>query len=140
MFITFVQNCAIQELIIINLVDEIQKDIFRFVWKGNNDSISRKTSSKSIIDGGIGIPDICIYMNALKITLIRKLIQTNHNWKYILLQSNPIIDKIQEIGVDIPLINLNKFWYDVFKAYQDLNNVTVVIEPNDFLAEPISYL
>ena len=121
------------------IVDEIQKDIYKFVWNNKLDRINRKTSVKNLNKGGIGIPDVCIYMNALKITWIRKLIHSTHKWKTYLYCSCPILKNIEDIGPDIPMQNVNIFWKDVFKAYSDFNKGMLVSDSSDFLAEPIFY-
>ena len=120
-------------------MDEIQKDIYNFVWNGKNDRISRKTSVKNLNNGGIGIPDVFTYMNALKITWIKKIINSTHKWKTLLNNSCLILKHIEDIGADVPLQNLNFFWKDVFKAYGGLCNTMSVIESTDFLAEPLFY-
>ena len=41
-----------------NLVDELQKTVFEFIWNRKQDRISRKTAVKNITKGGLGIPEI----------------------------------------------------------------------------------
>ena len=62
-------------------IEDLQKMIFRLVWNRNRDRISRDTAVKHIADGGLGIPQIKSFMNALKLTWIRKLKTTNYRWK-----------------------------------------------------------
>ena len=62
-------------------IEDLQKMIFRFVWNGKRDRTSRDTAVKDIADGGLGIPQIKSFMNALKLTWIRKLKTTNRRWK-----------------------------------------------------------
>ena len=56
-----------------NLVDELQKTVFEFVWNRKQDRKSRKTAIKNIAKGGLGIPKIRKYINALKLIWVRKL-------------------------------------------------------------------
>ena len=53
-------------------IEDLQKMIFRFVWNRKCDRISRDTVVKHIADGGLGIPQIKSFMNALKLTWIKK--------------------------------------------------------------------
>ena len=62
------------------IVHDIQRSVFQFVWGKKNDRISRKVSMKSFLNGGIGIPDVRKFMDALKLTWIRKLGVSNHKW------------------------------------------------------------
>ena len=50
-----------------NLVDELQKTIFQFVWNRKQDWISRKTAVRTTAKGGLGLPDIRNQINALKL-------------------------------------------------------------------------
>ena len=54
-----------------NLVDELQKTVFEFVWNRKQDRISRKTAIKNITKGGLEIPKIRQYINALKLMWVR---------------------------------------------------------------------
>ena len=67
-----------------NLVNELQKTVFQFVWNRKQDRISRKIAVKSIAKGGPGIPNIKTYINALKLIWIRKLKTSEHKWESIL--------------------------------------------------------
>ena len=67
-----------------NLVNELQKTVFQFVWNRKQDRISRKIAVRSIAKGGLGIPNIKTYINALKLIWIRKLKTNEHKWKSII--------------------------------------------------------
>lgn len=43
---------------------------FQFVWNGKQDEISRKTSIKTVKQGGLNIPDVQKYIYALKLSWI----------------------------------------------------------------------
>jgi hypothetical protein len=101
-------------------MEGLQKMIFRFVWDRKRDRISRNTAVKDITDGGLGIPQIKGFMNALKLTWIRKLQNTNHKWKYIVCQMYQNVDKMDMYGPSVYSKNVhnNTFWKDVFKVYE----------------------
>ena len=102
-----------------NFINTLQKSIFQFVWNNKNDKISRKTSVKSINEGGIEIPDIKNFIKALKLSWLRKLILYNHKWKHILL-TKMNLDVLEKVGYAIAkFVSVNKFGTDVFVAYMD---------------------
>ena len=70
-----------------NLIHDIQMSIFKFVWNDKIDRINRKSAVRSVQDGGLGVPDIKVYMNALKLTWIKKLATSKHPWKFLLQHS-----------------------------------------------------
>ena len=49
------------------LVDALQKTMNEFVWNRKQDRISTKIAIKSIEKGGLGIPKLRDYVNALKL-------------------------------------------------------------------------
>ena len=74
-----------------NLVNELQKTVFQFVWNRKQDKISRKIAVRSIAKGGLGIPNIKTYINALKLIWIRKLKTSEHKWKSIIKSTYPSV-------------------------------------------------
>ena len=63
------------------LVDASQKTVYEFVWNRKQDRINRKITIKSIAKGGLGIPKLRDYINALKLIWIRKLKHLTTNGK-----------------------------------------------------------
>ena len=49
------------------LVDALQKTMYEFLWYRKQNKISRKIAIKSIAKGGLGIPKLRDYINALKL-------------------------------------------------------------------------
>ena len=81
-----------------NYMNDLQNMLFSFVWKKKRDRISRATLVKDVKDGGLGLPDIRIFMNSLKLTWIRKIFNCNHKWKNLLLHNYPSINDIKLYG------------------------------------------
>ena len=121
------------------VINDIQSEVFNFIWNSKHDRVNRKTSVKNIVDGGIGIPDLRRYINALKVTWIRKLYNSNHKWKCIFLESCPIASQLQNLGASIESQNMNDFWKHVFFAYKELSTRINVKADDEFLSEPIFY-
>ena len=120
-------------------VEKLQKMVFSFVWNKKQDRISRKTAIKNIQEGGLGIPDIKTFINALKLTWIQKLQKTEHKWKDILTHVYPDINKTQILGPGLygNSNHANKFWEDVFKIYDQFWYKSKPSTAEELLAEPI---
>lgn len=124
-----------------HLIDRLQKMCYAFVWNNKQDRIARTVVVKHITEGGLGLPDIRQHIYALKLTWVRKLCNTSHKWKNILLANFPLISRIQEIGPNFFQVSrqVNSFWKDVFIAYK---RFYYKIEPKsdlEVLAEPIMF-
>ena len=118
------------------LVNDIQKSVFRFVWGNKNDKISRKVSTKSLANGGIGIPDVRKFISALKLTWIRKLNVSNHKWTYILKAVVDTFEVLNKLGTVI-VGKVNGFWVDVLKAYKSLGEKIKINKNEEIGAEPV---
>jgi hypothetical protein len=120
-------------------IQNIQKICYMFVWNTKQDKISRKITNKSVKNGGLGIPDIKMFMLALKCSWIRKISSVKHKWKYVAIHCCSVLNKIDKLGPSITCDSKNAFWKDVLAAYE---NYFYKTEPNycqDLLAEPIFF-
>jgi hypothetical protein len=102
------------------LINDLQKLCYSFVWGNKPDKISRKTTVKSVQDGGIGLPDLKKYISSLKLTWIRKFKNNQHNWKSIVGADFKYFEKIELYGPEIfvKYKGGNVFWLEVFDAYK----------------------
>lgn len=122
-----------------DFIQNLQKICYVFVWNEKQDRISRKTTQKSVMEGGLGIPNLKIFIQALKITWLRKLLYTNHKWKNIAIHNYPFLENIDNFGPSIPCCDKNAFWTDVMNGY---DTIFYKIHPNtseELLAEPICF-
>ena len=120
-----------------NLVNELQKTVLQFVWNRKQDRISRKIAVRSIAKGGLGIPNIKTYINALKLIWIRKLKTSEHKWKSIIKSAYPKVVWF-ELGSSLHFQEheVNKFWSHVFMAYKEFSKQTHVENSEELVAEP----
>lgn len=122
-----------------DLIDKLQKKCYEFVWEGKRDKIKRSTATHHTRQGGINLPDIKAYIQALKLTWIKRIFNKNSaKWKFVLNKKIPEIANIGKYGADLlSRTNINPFWNDVFKAYTHLNMKYTPNTPEELLAEPL---
>ena len=122
-----------------DLINELQKKCFDFVWDGKRSKIKNSTAIHHNKNGGINIPHIQSYIQALKLTWLRRTSNVNgKKWKSILLKQVPEIENLNNFGAAI-LKNkkVNPFWDDVFKSYKDLHSKHKPNTSEELLAEPL---
>lgn len=117
-------------------VNNIQKSVFQFIWGNKNDRISRKISTKSILNGGIGIPDVTKFMYSLKLSWLRKLKVSNHKWTQILKATLITGEYFDKLGTSLEG-KINDFWVDVLKAYKRLGDKITIDKNEEIGAEPV---
>ena len=104
-----------------NLVNKLQKTVFQFVRNRKQDRISRKIAVRSIAKGGLGIPNIKTYINALKLIWIRKKKKkkkkkSEHKWKSIIKSTYPKVVWFEQLGSSLHFQEheVNKFWSHIY--------------------------
>ena len=120
-------------------IEDLQKIIFRFVWNRKRDRIIRDTAVKYIADGSLSIPQIESFMNAQKLTWIRKLKPTNHRWKQIACQMYQDLDNMDMYGPSIysKEVHSNRFWEDTFKVCELFRYKVKPESSEEALVEPL---
>jgi hypothetical protein len=113
---------------------------YEFVWDRKVDKVKRNVATHNIEHGGLGIPNIDVYIKSLKITWLKKCCNPNYSskWKTILLNEIPV-DTINMYGPRILLNNYtaNPFWKDVFRSYLEFFNKVIIDKTEEFLLEPL---
>ena len=112
-----------------------------FVWDEKPDKINRKTVHKDIECGGLRLPCIKSFVQALKATWIRKFINTKHKWKNIAITNFPFLNQIQSYGPEKAnrFLNKNAFWAQVFDSYKAFWNKCYPKTPIEMTSEPLFY-
>ena len=122
------------------LISRLQLLCFKFVWNNKQDRLSRKISVKNIKHGGMGIPDIRKYISALKLTWIRKLLNTSHKWKNICINLYPFLDNLNKYGSYIvKTMKHNLFWIHVLEAHKQISCEIKPRTSSELLAEPVLF-
>jgi hypothetical protein len=124
-----------------NLLNELQKMCYNFVWNNKPDKICRKTAIKTIKNGGLGIPDLRKFISALKLTWLRKFKLSSHKWKNIFIEEYSYIDSINMYGPEIKNKYKieNPFWKEVFVDYYEFFYKVEALKLCDVLAEPVFF-
>ena len=65
-------------------IKQLETLIFKFLWNGKPDKISREHSKLKEKAGGLGVPDIKTFWNGLKFSWFKRMISTEAFWPKIL--------------------------------------------------------
>jgi hypothetical protein len=122
------------------IIKALQMKCYGFIWDKKLDKVNRMVAVHSIEHGGIGIPNIEVYIKSLKLTWLKKCCDPNYasKWKTILLDTMPV-ETISTYGPRV-LSNRrtsNPFWRDVFNSYIDFYNKVNIEKTEEVLLEPL---
>ena len=125
------------------IIKELDSLFFRFIWNGSPDKVKRDVTIKSYKYGGLKMIKVGPFIDALKISWIRRLISNNSKWAYLLYESYPNIKNFQNFGGDYIKSKLqtidNRFWYETFHAWITFSEKIKPSNNDDFLKEPLWY-
>jgi len=124
-----------------DFLETLQLICYAFVWGDKQDKISRKTANKSTKDGGLGLPNLKCFVQALTLTWLRKFTSTKHKWKNFVLQNYSFMKTFESFGPNITIMQrgLNPFWTEVFDAYKCFYYKLDPRSVKELLAEPIYF-
>ena len=110
-----------------NFIKNLNTLLFNFLWNGKTDKVKRDVIIQDYMNGGLKMVDLCSYVDALKLSWIRRLYKTTGKWQYILKASSCInLELISHCGKEYietcSKTFKNKFWKDVFIAWNRLNH------------------
>ena len=121
---------------------KINKMLFLFLWDNKPDKIKRDVIVKNYNEGGLKMLHIESFVNALKLSWIRKLITGDYKCtKFIETKVGKEFlcnfgDEYVQKCIDC---NTNIFWKDVFKSYKLLVKCSIIDSHENFLKQPIFY-
>ena len=100
----------------------LNRMFFRFIWQSPTDRIKREVLCQEYYKGGLKMVHLDSYINALKITWIRRLISTNSKYKTLFetmhTNINDLINRGSTYINEIQSRCTNKFWWDVLGAWK----------------------
>ena len=101
-------------------IKKLNTELFRFLWNGKRDRISRKSIMLPHSDGGIGMIDVKTFIDAVKVTWARREIRSNHIWATLFSQNISTGECIWDRNsASLKILSQrikNKFWKDVVNA------------------------
>ena len=123
-----------------NVMKDIQKEFFRFIWADKKDKIKRSVLTQSYEKGGLKMVDVFVYDQAVKLTWIDKVVRIPQLSVYgergidinTLMQTGGVIRK-----TSIDTIK-NLFWRQVWESWNIfINKHYMSIMPSDNLDQPL---
>ena len=124
------------------MVKKIDNLIYSFIWNSPVHRVKKEVLQKSHIDGGLKMINLSAFILALKSTWIRKIFRQNCNWLNILFASSNL-DQENFFNFGTGYINSqninfsNKFWQDVFNAWEIITDKEKDNSWDFFLCNPI---
>ena len=126
-----------------NIKKEINVMFYNFIWDKKPDKIKRKIANKKLLDGGLGMIDVGIFTQSLKLTWLRRNYTSRCKWKEILSAQQPNFNDIYRFGPAYAKLLLNnttnKFWIDVLEAYIQLTKIATIRSIDEFKASSFMY-
>ena len=123
------------------IVQELNSLFFKYIWNGSIDRVKRDISIKNYKEGGLRMVKIQQFIDAIKISWIRRNISSDTKWKSLLFTAYPTLEDFHLFGQVFFLSKINridnKFWYDTFQAWINFLNKIEIRSWDDFLKTPI---
>ena len=151
--ITVIKTFAISKLIHLYLtlplpkdhVTNINKILFSFVWSKKPDKLKRVLIKKSYNNGGLNMLELEKFIQALKLSWIKRLTNSAHNPQWITLFETAIspIHELFTLGSfysqKIANQTRNNFWSQVLMAWKDFSEIPNIKTLQDLYSEPLWY-
>ena len=124
-----------------DLIQNLNKLFYKFLWNTGPDKIKRKNIIKSMSNGGLKMVRIDSFIEALKITWLRRYILQEHcTWSIL---SNFNIGLIYSMGDSYTISKIgeikNPFWKDLLKNWMHFSKIIKIEKLEDILYSPIWY-
>ena len=116
------------------LIDEIQKSIFMFIWDNKPDKIKRDQLYLPKESGGLNLPNIKTFINALKASWVKRFVDENNKGKWKIFFQNILKKRGGEIYFECTLdtkdiksiCNKHQFINDVLNSWtQFQSNIAI---------------
>ena len=123
---------------------DLNKRLFNFLGDGKPDKVKRAIITKDKYNGGLKMPDLKNFILSLKLTWIKRLSKAHDRpWGKLFQKTYGAIHNIYNFGPNWGLVinrNLpNKFWEEVFSAWNETYNQITEKSKTDVLATPLWY-
>ena len=105
------------------LFTKIEKMLFEFLWDGKPDPIKRKIGRNKLEYGGLGMIDLRLFEKSLKLTWIRRFLNSNSKWKLIISTIYPKLDYFWKYGNNfsktLSKTMTNYFWSNILSIFNN---------------------
>ena len=122
------------------LVKELEKCFYGFLWNGGHDRISRRVIIKNMSCGGLRMVQLPAFIKALKISWIRRIIKQHENNEWFDL-STVNFSKLLSMGTQyaerLTETLINPFWKDLMKHWSDFGKVVRIENIKQILDSPL---
>ena len=121
-----------------DIIDYVNRILFNFLW-GSKAKIKKSVVIKQYDEGGLRMVNLQAFIEALKLTWIRRLLNTDRKWQdFIKLDIE--VEKLLSCNTEYLVENIkkmkNSFWIDVLKSFIKFNRKNTLDE-EDILKTPI---
>ena len=123
------------------VINHINNILYSFLWNKKPNKIKTSVITKQYCEGGLKMVNLNAFIQALKLTWIRRLLLSDCKWQY-LIKSEIEMEKLVAYNTKYTEKTLNNvqnvFWKDVLQSFINMNKV-VELEPEQVLKSPLFY-
>ena len=118
--------------------------LFKFIWNGKQDKISRRSLVQPVKSGGAGMTDISLYLKSLKASWVKRQLQSNNQWTKLfdlkISRGECIWDRnAKSLRIFGRNLQFNRFWRDVVEAVADFKEAYGEYDPYEMSACSLWY-
>lgn len=119
------------------LIKRLEKLFYKFLWNSGPDRIKRSIIIKNLNSGGLRMVNVTIFIKALKITWLRRVIHKGHGSWFALASID--FDKLFSFGSGYSEVsnNENPFWRDLLQNWSGFCNKLEVNTAQHILESPL---
>lgn len=106
-------------------IDQLNCLFFEFLWKSPVHKVKKSIVTQEYEKGGLNMINIENFIASMKISWVKKLLQSSAKWQFVI-GEDINISQVIRYGPTYALKNIekskNKFWQDVFNSWKKLEN------------------
>ena len=119
----------------VEFIKKFNRTLFKFLWSGKQDKVSRKSVYMEPYMGGLGMPDITTYVIALKLAWTRREVTSTHLWTKLFTvmvsKGEFLWERNEESLKQVAQRTASVFWKEVILAYGRYMKAFRVIDTMD---------
>ena len=124
------------------ICENLNKELYNFVWDDKPEKIKRVILSQNKVNGGLKMPNIVNFIDALKCTWIRRiLVSPNRPWVRLFESSycslNDLINYGPRWGIKVKDNIQNDFWKEIFLTWNNVYKTCQLKTESDIFNTPL---